>query len=155
MRFVIALVLTITASQAGAFYKCTDAHGQPVFSDRPCGGDAEDVSIEAPPESGSVAPDDFSAVRASSAVRDAERQIEYLEDRIDRYESERDSKLAKLKHDTYRANSNLAGAQYRESLATEMQSVNSEYSSKIAADREKINRIQDKMERANSSSGPD
>ena len=97
MRFVIALVLTITASQAGAFYKCTDAHGQPVFSDRPCGGDAEDVSIEAPPESGSVAPDDFSAVRASSAVRDAERQIEYLEDRIDRYESERDSKLAKLK----------------------------------------------------------
>jgi hypothetical protein len=78
-----------------------------------------------------------------------------LEDRIDRYESERDSKLAKLKHDTYRANNNLAGAQYRESLATEMQSVNSEYSSKIAADREKINRIQDKMERANSSSGPD
>jgi hypothetical protein len=155
MRFFIALVFTVAATHAAAFYKCTDAHGQPVFSDKPCGVDAEEVSIEAPPESGWVEPDDFSAVRASSEIRDSERDISYLEDRIERYENERDLKLDKLKQDTYRARNNLAGAQYRESLATEMQSVNSEYSAKIAADREKINRVQDRMDRANSSTRAD
>ncbi len=149
---LLVTLLLVWSGATSAAYKCTDERGNPVFSDRPCGESAEEVSIEAPAESGSVVPGDFSAVRASSSVRDGERQIEYLEDRIERYERERDAKLDKLEKDSYRAANNLAGAQYQTSLATEMQAVSSNYSSKIAAERDKINRILDEIDRTNSSS---
>jgi hypothetical protein len=150
VRVVIALLLSVTAAQAAAetkFYHCKDKWGQPVFSERPCGADAAAGSVEAPPVSGSVAPEDMSKVSASNSLRDAERQVEYLEDRIDRYESERDRKLADLERRSNFANNNLAGAQYQESLATERQAVTAQYQSKIDADNEKIRRLRDLMEK--------
>jgi hypothetical protein len=121
MRFVIAILLSVAAAQTAAetkFYQCKDKRGQPVFSERPCGADATTGSVDAPPASGSVE-SDFSAIKVSNAIRDDEREIERLEDDVERLERDRDAKLVDLERRAGLANNNLAGAQYLESLASE------------------------------------
>lgn len=146
---VVALLVFATSALAETrFYQCKDKWGQPVFSEQPCGADAKAGSVEAPPASGSVDSVDFSAVSASIAIRDAEREVDYLLDRIDRYEDERDGKLAELERRASFANNNLAGAQYMESLASERQAVTAQYQSKIDADNGKIERLREQIDKA-------
>ncbi len=151
MRVVIALLLSVAAAQAAAetkFYQCKDKWGQPVFSERPCGADATAGSVEAPQASGSVDSSDFGAVTASNSIRDDEREIERLEEDVERLERVRDAKLKKLEQRTHQASNNLAGAQYHESLATEMQAVTAQYQSKIDGVNGKIQRLHDQIEKA-------
>lgn len=157
MRVVIALLLCVAAAQVAAetkYYQCKDAKGHPVYSDKPCGADAIAGSVEAPPASGSVDSVDFSAISASNTVREADRQVEYLEDRVERYKNERDRKLADLERRSSYASNNLAGAQYQESLATERQAVTAQYQSKIDADNGKVERLRNNIDAVHDASSP-
>lgn len=150
MKPVLALTALLIAAPASAqtsYYKCTDDHGRPVFSERPCGADAEEVSVESAPHAGSVAPADTGAVTASRKIRERERRIDFLEDRIDRFERERETRLAQLEASQRLANNNLAGAQYLQSLASEMQSVNTEFRTKIDREQSKIDRYREEIGR--------
>lgn len=43
---LLAFILLYTASSMAAVYKCTDAHGGMVYSDRPCSSDAKNKTKE-------------------------------------------------------------------------------------------------------------
>jgi hypothetical protein len=146
---VITFLLSAPALAETSFYQCKDKWGQPVFSQRPCGEDAIQGSVTPQAESGNESRDSatWDRISADNTIRDAERDIKYREDRIDRLERERDTKIAELKRRSGYANNNLAGAQFQESLATEMQSVNSQYQGKIESEQRTIDRIQAQMER--------
>lgn len=151
LNLIIALAVFISAPVAGetSFYQCKDKWGQPVFSQRPCGEDATQGSIKAPLESGSTQDDQesWAKVSADNAVREAERDIARRESQLDQLEKVRDQKIAELQRRTDYANNNLAGAQYRESLATEMQAVNGQYQGKIDREQGDIDRIRAQMDR--------
>lgn len=143
----LGFALSLDAIAQTTYYQCTDEQGRAVFSERPCGDDAQEKAVQAAIQTGSVAPEDFGAISASRKIRERERQIDYLDDRIERYERERDLALRELERKMTYANNNLAGAQYRESLATQMQSVSEEYRSKIRSDREKAARYREEIHR--------
>ena len=151
IRIVLACLLaTGAAAQAQTnFYQCQDQWGQPVFSQKPCGEDAEQRSIEGPKQSGSgeYHKEVWAKVSAGNAIRDAERQIVRREDRVEILESERDRKIAALRSKKRYANNNLAGATWEESISSEMQAVNEQYQSKIDSERRKIDRLQDQIDR--------
>ena len=144
---IILLAFSMPTLAQTSYYKCTGEHGRPIFSERPCGADAEAASIDSATITGSVAPDDFGAISDSRKIREREHDIDFLEDRIERLEREREARLGSLENAQRYANNNLAGAQYRESLATEMQSVNSEYQAKIEREQSKIDRYRDEIDR--------
>ena len=127
--FVIAVVfavMTVPAAAQTKYYQCKNARGESTFSDKPCGKDGTVKSVTGPKNSGSVRVD-FSAISTSNRIRDIEREVGRREDKIERLGRERDGKIADLdKRQSYAAN-NLAGAQYEAGLATEMQSVTTQY----------------------------
>lgn len=143
---LLAFFSGATYGQA-SYYKCIDDRGRPVFSQRPCGPGAEQATIAGPAKSGAVARDSdtWSEVSASNAIRSAEREIERREDRVDALGAERDRKIVALKARSGRANNNLAGAQYIDSLATEMQAVTQQYQAKIAEEQRRIDRLREQV----------
>ena len=169
--FLCLLLASASAQAQTKYYQCKDQWGQPVFSQRPCGTDATQSTVTAQekisPSEGSKSnshSDSASAgnektnslvesesswdkVTASRRLREAEREIERREDKIERLERERDTKIAKLDNSQRYANNNLAGAQYMESLATEMRAVNDQYGSKIDSEERKIDRLLDEAEK--------
>ncbi len=154
MRMVsIALLAALTSAGATAqtsYYQCTDRHGQPVFSQRPCGEGAEKRVIDGPAESGgtvSTDSDPWDQISAERELRSAEREVKRVEGRISALHRERDSKIAGLKGRSGYANNNLAGAQYMESLATEMQAINDQYRAKIESEERRLDRLREQMDR--------
>jgi TolA-binding protein len=153
---VFFLALTIQVNAETKFYQCTDQWGQPVFSQRPCGADAEAGTVEAHQN---ISEDDSAAVEEASSswtkitaarkVRDMEGEIERREEKIERLEDERDAKISELDRQQQYANNNLAGAQYLESLATEMQAVTTQYNAKIDGERNRIERLLKKIDKEN------
>lgn len=103
-----AYALLLAASSATAqIYKCTDANGQPVFSDRPCAKDAETVTVDIPESTGANLGNqgDFSKVNAANDLRAAEQKIKRIEEYIGRLEAEHDRKISAL-------NRELSGLSY-------------------------------------------
>ncbi|RLQ23543.1 DUF4124 domain-containing protein [Seongchinamella sediminis] len=166
LAFAVLLAISSTASAQTQFYKCKDQGGQPVFSQRPCGENAQTGTITGPERNGgpvstspaptataatttapSQEPDTWDKVEASRLLREAEREIDRREDRIDYLEAERDKKIAALRNKKRYANNNLAGATWEESISSEMQAVNDQYQSKIDSQQRKIDRLQEQADR--------
>ena len=168
LRFLSILVLISFGVHTKAetkFYQCKDKWGQPVFSQRPCGSDAEKASVTAhariseetstttlssdrEPLEANVDESpvkekvtSWDRVRASNRIRDIDRDVYRRESHIDTWEAERDNRIAVLRNARRRANNNLAGATWQESLASEMEAVAQQYDSKIDREQIKINRL--------------
>lgn len=163
MKYAVGLVLlatlSSTASAQTSFYKCKDERGNPVFSQRPCGTDAETGSVSGPAHTGGPVttiesapaaaepPSAWDKVEASNLLRDANREIDRREARVASLEAERDRKIAVLKNKKRYANNNLAGATWEESISSEMQAITDQYQSKIDAEHRKIDRLQAQADR--------
>jgi len=158
------------------FYQCKDQWGQPVFSQRPCGSDSIEASVNVQEKISSATPgeeasDNFSTrkataashssseldetqsswdrIKASNRLRDLEREIARREGQISTWENARDSRIAQLRSKKHYANNNLAGATWEESISTEMQAVSSQYDSKIDREQHKIDRLFKEKEELN------
>jgi len=164
MRHVFGLMLLAalasTASAQTSFYKCKDKWGQPIFSQRPCGPDAEtgtvsghqhtggpEAAAPAPPGASSGASSAWDKVEASNMLREANREIDRREQRVASLEAERDLKIAGLKNKKRYAANNLAGSTWEESISSEMQAVNDQYQSKIDSEQRKIDRLREQADR--------
>lgn len=167
----LAVFISVPVAAETSFYKCKDKWDQPVFSQRPCEGESERGSVEvknkitdtesvsnstsAPSAAQPITPlpppqettSTWDKVTASRKIRENEAEVERREKKVEHLERERDSKIAALDHRQNYARNNLAGAQFMESLATEMQAVNSQYGAKIDSQQRKIDRLLDEIER--------
>lgn len=145
-----ALVLTVqTATGQEVYYRCEDARGQPVFSQRPCGDNAEvgTLSAQTAQERREADKATWDRVAASNALREAERELNRRKDRVREIERERDARLVALKSRSNRANNNLAGAQLIEGVATEMQAVTQQYEARLAREYRDIDRLEERMQK--------
>lgn len=151
IRIVLFCLLATGASAQAQtnFYQCQDQWGQPVFSQKPCGEDAEQRSIDGPRQSASGEHDEgvWEKVSASNVIRDAERDLVMRKGRVASLEAERDRKIATLRNKKRNASNNLAGAIWEESISSEIQAVNKWYQSKIDSELRKIDRIRDQIDR--------
>ena len=142
-------LLPFPAFAETVIYQCTAQWRQPVFSDRPCGADARLATVSNAQTTSSTrsSPSTWARISADNAVREAQRLITRRQDRLKNYEKHRDSRIADLRYQGSAANNNLAGAQYRASLATEMHAVTSQYDAKIRSTRGDIDRLQHSIDR--------
>lgn len=139
-----ALIITVTLACAAAsadVYKCKK-DGKTVFSDQPCSQGAEKINVK-PATGHADAVSEADAVAASKAFvektntstkRNAlDADIERAQNRITSLQESRDRELAALREKKQRANNNLAGAVWEQSISNEMIAVNETYSSKISS----------------------
>lgn len=139
----LMLLAGITATPAVAeVYKCIDDKGKARFSDQPCGDNAEtiDIKVQSSGVGGSTS-GDWSKVVDSNRERDRTRAVDGHETTISRLRNERDDKLDELRSRQGRTNNNLAGATYRQAIASEMQAVSEDYNARISSERETIRDI--------------
>lgn len=72
---------------------------------------------------------------------DLESDIQYTKDRIESYQRSMDAELAGLSRQKNRANNNLAGATWENSISSEMQAVTAKWSSKIEIEQSRLARL--------------
>lgn len=144
-----ALILTATLACAAAsadVYKCKQ-NGKMVFSDQPCSTTAEKISVK-PATGHADAVSESDAVAASKAFVDKtnanvkrsalDADIERAKDRINSLQNNRDRELAALRDKKQRANNNLAGAVWEDSISNEMIAITNSYATRITAEERKL-----------------
>lgn len=142
MKILMLLILTFSFSIASAeIYKCKAANGTLMFTDKPCGKDAEIIQVKNDSSGLNMSGGDFSKITESNRSREQSRDIARIERYIAQLENEKREKLYQLDRRARYANNNLAGATYLESIATEKQSVVDNYNSQIGAQLDIINRL--------------
>lgn len=153
MRLIAVLIpLIFSATVSAEVYKCTDPQGKTVFSDRPCGDDAETVDVKVHSSGISHGPQgDFQKVSDDIERRKLERKIDRLEDEIDAMEDARANKLAQLRAKKNQANNNLAGATWEQSIATEMRAITDDFNARIERRQAEVDRTQSQLNALNDS----
>jgi hypothetical protein len=141
MRYLLAALFLIAAQPSWALYKCVGAGGSVSFQERPCDGAQTQTAIkpliEAPrPATGDsggpaqAAPPAAAGARPSLAQQNQQAEAERLRfeaqyklrDKLAELERQRDlcdREQRAILANRARANNNLAGAMYEQSVATE------------------------------------
>ncbi len=69
--------LVLSAPVFGGYYQCENEWGRKIFSDKPCGKDAKELTIEKPVQYQLHHKDDkWDSISSSNKVREYEREIE-------------------------------------------------------------------------------
>jgi len=157
-KLLIALCFISSAASAEV-YKCS-VDGKTVFSDQPCvKGTGGAVTIKVAPVSSPPTPAENEAaaternrIQANEKVRrdlDNRLAIRQIDEDILRNQtklrllsSQMEAELQALRNKKARANNNLAGAVYEQSVSSEMNAVTSSYSNKIEIVKAEIERLQ-------------
>lgn len=151
--FLISVALLPSLSVAGQLYVCTDGAGKKSFQAMPCeGGVASEVREYevrevAPAQSQGLATDSdyYKKMKADNRRAQLNRDIKRSENKLKRYQSSMSKELAGLKAKKSRANNNLAGAQWENSISTEMQAVTEKYKNLMDAERSSLDRYRDEL----------
>lgn len=143
---ILSALLVLPAVSTAAVYQCTGKSGQTVFSGQPCGDDAVKLDHKAAPALGG------SMITEGSREFLKERKIDSSVNRIDKriYQLELRKKLARKQLDAdmdrwrsnqARANNNLAGATWENSLAHEAEVKQIRYDSEVGQLNVEIDRL--------------
>lgn len=176
MRLVIAIVVTLAAPGAQAQYKCTGSDGRVSFQQTPCEDRQRQEAVRLrdalqpiPPRprvSESVAPTPPQAPTAADQPRptespytrlnemlsrerrtlELEREIQATESAIDYRNNQLTAEMAALRSQKQRANNNLAGATWEQSISTEMQAVAIKYKTQNDNDHERLKKLRTDLE---------
>jgi hypothetical protein len=152
---VLLLILpTLLAQAQTKYFRCTDQWGHAVFSERPCGADAKEGSIEGPsaPEqskpssvsssttSQPVGTETFSheITRAKRRLTEIETLLERGVKKIAQYEEERDREVRQLNSQTRYVGSLGAAVAWQDDVAQEVRTVKGQYNAKIQDEQDEV-----------------
>ncbi len=140
-KIIALLVFSCLSWPAAAINKCTLSNGKVIYSDMPCpGGKTQQIAIQ----KSSVAEPD--KLRPSTGIEPAkyerqlrkrldlekiDRDIGFYFAEINRLENNREAEINNLMRQGSRANNNLAGATFLNSLAQEQNAVALRYNATI------------------------
>ena len=143
---ILGVCFSSVGTEAAAMYKCKDKWGKPSFSDKPCGKDAEEVTVKQPTTYGyEDKSGDWESVKRANREREIERQIDARQKKIKNYKRAMNKKLAKLSHKKKFAANNLAGANWEVSISEEMKAVTDKYNSLIEYEKSEIENLRKQL----------
>ena len=155
MKALLMLLFAPLFASAGQYHVCVGADGKKSFQDKPCADAArsEVREYEVRQPVGGVAPsvglptdsDIYKQMKADNRRAQVERDIKKGERAIDRYQKQMSSELAALRARKARANNNLAGATWEQSISSEMQAVSDKYANLIDVERDRIGVLRDEL----------
>ncbi len=125
-------------------FKCQGEDGQTIFSQSPCGEDAQETTVRSPNK---VAPSDgneqtWDRVAASNEIRELERQIARTETRIKELEEARDIDVSRLRERGDYGSNTPPGMTYEEGLQPLIDDLEAQYQAKIDERRDEVARMQ-------------
>ncbi|NCT82026.1 MAG: DUF4124 domain-containing protein [Comamonadaceae bacterium] len=137
MKVLVGIAALAVAGAASAQFKCTGADGRISFQQTPCERGAKAAPLElkpvprsAEPSASEATPDwkrrDEVALQQYAAerrVRELEAEISGLEAAIASRNAGTEAEISRLRNAKGRANNNLAGATWEQSLSSEMQAI--------------------------------
>ncbi|MFO7593436.1 MAG: hypothetical protein R6X15_05255 [Pseudomonadota bacterium] len=154
--FFAAAVILFTGTANAAIYKC-QVDGKTVFSQTPCAADAEEYQVDyirqnaenakAMTEQNERIRESTNASLTEMEIRRLGREIKSEEANIRVLQKRRDGELAALRQKKSRANNNLAGAVWEQSISDEMNAVNKRYDAQISERQTNIQRMLDQVDR--------
>ncbi|WP_281645530.1 DUF4124 domain-containing protein [Parendozoicomonas sp. Alg238-R29] len=148
-RLTLAAICSIPLLAHGQIYKCQEG-GKTTFSDKPCGASAQTVTLSKITTMDGIDQSKLDSMKATSKRGLLESEIKRIEDKITSYSKSMEQELSRLRIKKLRANNNLAGATWQESISTEMQSVTEKYKLKIDLKRDEIKRLNSEIGYLNS-----
>ena len=136
-------VLIIPYAQAAQVHVCTDANGKKVFQQMPC--NSKDKSEIRDYEMQNVGTNmgkiDLEQGIADRNSRQLDREIRRSEEKIRQYQQAMERDLNTLRNKKKRANNNLAGAQWEESISGEMTAVTAKWDSAIRTEQSRLDNL--------------
>ncbi|MBV2129947.1 DUF4124 domain-containing protein [Arsukibacterium indicum] len=159
MKLIVisAVAGVLSFSAMATVYKC-EQNGVVTYSQIPCSDDAEEtgyttdgnlspanqqqpaVQTESPSET-------LARVRDVLVKRDLQQEITRLKGDKARLQSRRDIEITKLRQSKLKANNNLAGAVWEESVSKEMAAIAAQYDTDIQAVDSEIDRLSKQLRR--------
>lgn len=163
MRAILLTTLAFSAAVCSAqtIYKCPDANGRLAMQDTPCLGGS---SVNVKPASGAdgTAPastsktavsiverrslkSDVEQMAKERRIRELDFEIAHRNSRIGGVQADSQRRIALLRQDGLRANNNLAGATWQQSLASEMQAIATDTQNKISTLQSEITGLEKEL----------
>ena len=144
---VLALVF-VSLPVTAQVYRC-EKDGQTVFSDSPCGDNAENLGDVTAPKPGGdfgsgLSENERNLRKAEGSLESINRKIDRAKDKRSDLRSEMDAKLDAVEARQRRANNNLAGATLEQSLAQEKRNIQDRYRSRIEEVNNTLERLQER-----------
>lgn len=148
-RFFLLLLCVFSGfAQAGQYHVCTDVDGKKSFQAMPC-NDTEQAEVreyEVRKSLGDSGPsvglptdsDIYKQMKADNRRAQLKRDIRKSELAIERYQGQMTTEMALLRKRKGRANNNLAGATWEQSISAEMQAVSDKYGNLIDVERDRL-----------------
>jgi len=128
-RTLLSILLITPALGHAAVYQCK-VNGQTIFSDQPCGDNAKEITVKAPPVNGGGSMQTEAGDRFVKS-RELDREIRRLEREKEDLRDEMDRAMKRWQQQKRRASNNLAGATWEQSLAQEAEVLRKRYQSEI------------------------
>ena len=152
-RLFAVMCLAAVLPASAQVYKCK-VNGKTVYADAPCGGAKSavmDIRQDRAVQTASAASTQEALAEKSSKV-DKMIKRRQLQDDIDRSESyisslhsQREREMNALRAKKMRANNNLAGAVWEQSISAEMNAVTSKYDSKVKSEQSRLDNLRDQL----------
>lgn len=143
----------VSASSAGPVHVCTDADGNKTFQQMPCEAGAKaELKEYKPAMVGTVAPTaggSYQDMHRFNSKEQLKRDVRKSENRIVQYQQYMQAELAALQNKKRSANNNLAGAQWENSISSEMQAVTTKYNGFIATEQNRLDAQRKQLESLN------
>lgn len=143
---VILAILIPHVAAGGQIYKCTDENGRSVFSQTPCGDQAETMDVEPQaPIGGSLAPQDTNLSSRADRVskqRMLKIKISNSKRRISALQDERDEKVTGYRREMMRSAYNEAGVARNQQYQALIDQTNERYSSEIRQEQSRLSSME-------------
>lgn len=140
---IIAATLAASSSWASQVYVCTDKSGKKSFQQTPC---AETHHAEVKTYDTGLIGTEMPAVDIEQGIKDRDlrkldRDIRASEKRIADYQQSMNSELNILRSKKRHASNNLAGAQWEDSISSEMNAVTARWDSMIRTEQSRLENL--------------
>ncbi|MFT6955151.1 MAG: hypothetical protein ACJAYC_000139 [Halieaceae bacterium] len=158
IRHLLAVLLLIfpalLAQAQTKYFRCTDQWGHAIFSERPCGADAQEGSVQGPsvreqpkPSSGisSTTSPPLGIETFSHEITRAKRRLTEIETllgrsvkKIAKYERERDQEVLRLNSQSRYVSNAGAAVAWQNDFVEEVRTVKEQYNAKIQYEQEEV-----------------
>jgi len=148
-----AALFTLLTSPAGAVNKCVNEHGQVVYQSASCptASKGSEITLQKATPAPVVSPANAeelkriqqtaNAMERERKLKEIDREIGDAEGLIADYRQAMSNELSALQQKKQRANNNLAGATWEQSISAEMSAVSQKYDALIRTEQTRIERL--------------
>ena len=164
----LGTLLIFVCCSTSAQYRCLDSKGSVSFQQTPCAAGEKEQKVKIfnsesdkpkplPPQPANAALNADQRMLATiqrerrledkdRRIQDLEQQIDYIQNILDRRNSQMSLEIAGLQHKKTYAKNNLAGANWEQSISTEMQAVTQKYKTMNDVDFERLRQVRTELD---------